>query len=1030
MDFDLHLTKKTFTLFLFFLAITTLSVTAAGAEELPVTETAVSVPTAATPPDTDWYTVGGNAARTSWVNGEVRGTLTPIWYKPFEAYIPPRVQIITTNGMLFVATANGLYALNAANGNECWVYPTEYPLGHSPTVVDGVAYVGGFDRKVHAINAQSCQNGGQRLWTFEAGAGFDTNPLVVNDMVYAGNRDGKFYAIYAAGANAGQTAWSFQTGGPIHYSAAYNNGVLYFASNDSYAYALNATTGSLVWKSDKLPGAGFQSWWPVIYQDKVIFSGSNNYRTSIYPGSINSRQFSGMESDEVFPNRDTDPRGTLVGARGTQPGNWAAGTMTVNASRIVNYFNQKPYRRSVIVLNQSNGAEPNKSAAPVLWTGTHSGTRYPPVVGVDGVLYQQNNYLSDPYINGGQISGWEPGSSYISLVNTDWAAVDEPHAASAGGNLVYWNLCCDRQAGAFDITIPRVEGNTNGSSREWLYFNYNLKNFIPNYNENYTAVHSNYLKPYTNFGNINGVYGFHADTNPPIPYNGRVYMHRSNAIIAFEDRWPPSSTKLPTAQIVNAPDESLTPLGVQGLTSSLETEVQKIIDAGHLQPGYISHGIFDFRGSVACGDDLVDYWHSSADTLYTLAMAYPYLSPGLQNSVKTYMANEYTNYPPYLYNHVGWDTGAARGAFDVPPDIATQLANSAPRQANWTFRNSGGWNGQGGWQRNPFTFYALWQYAELVGNAAAVRNDAQSAFWNEFNNQPPDSLLLNMPLAHNAYIAGYLGWLELEAAAGQPESTNVRNELNRLLALRANNFTKNTAYTSAGESGDQPYCRSLNISSNFLYMAPELADYLKANALNKVQTAVNEYETVAPYWYVTLFEAGYAENAQAPLFDAYGLFAAKSWILDVPGEEMEKLLDVPAFPVGDLYYVQKLVMALENQAYGFGLSLVWPTSGSRTIDAGKVASFNFRFTPSGGFVAPITMSAVNLPPNFTATFPDSPVSPPGTGRVWLRDSSPDDAPPARYTVTIRASGDGITADYTVDVLVNPAEVYLPVIVTQ
>jgi outer membrane protein assembly factor BamB len=54
-----------------------------------------------------------------------------------------------------------------------------------------VAYVGGMDRKIHAINATT----GAGLWTFSGGGGFETNPLVVGDTLYAGNRDGKMYAI-------------------------------------------------------------------------------------------------------------------------------------------------------------------------------------------------------------------------------------------------------------------------------------------------------------------------------------------------------------------------------------------------------------------------------------------------------------------------------------------------------------------------------------------------------------------------------------------------------------------------------------------------------------------------------------------------------------------------------------------------------------------------------------------------------------------------------------------------------------------
>ncbi|NJN44496.1 MAG: PQQ-binding-like beta-propeller repeat protein [Anaerolineae bacterium] len=174
-------------------------------------------------PEVEWAMVGANIERTSWTPTEVRGKLNVAWYKPFDSYILPRTQIIAANGMLYISTANGLYALNAVSGAQVWVYPTEMPLGHSPTIYKGVAYVGGFDRKIHAINAQT----GSALWTFEAEAGFDTNPLIVNDLLYAGNRDGNMYAIHVSGANSGQLAWKYSTGGPIHYSAAYKDGTIY-----------------------------------------------------------------------------------------------------------------------------------------------------------------------------------------------------------------------------------------------------------------------------------------------------------------------------------------------------------------------------------------------------------------------------------------------------------------------------------------------------------------------------------------------------------------------------------------------------------------------------------------------------------------------------------------------------------------------------------------------------------------------------------------------------------------------------------
>ena len=42
--------------------------------------------------------------------------------------------------------------LDAATGNLVWRFDTELPLGNSPSVFDGVVYVGGYDRKLYALN--------------------------------------------------------------------------------------------------------------------------------------------------------------------------------------------------------------------------------------------------------------------------------------------------------------------------------------------------------------------------------------------------------------------------------------------------------------------------------------------------------------------------------------------------------------------------------------------------------------------------------------------------------------------------------------------------------------------------------------------------------------------------------------------------------------------------------------------------------------------------------------------------------------
>jgi hypothetical protein len=847
-----------------------------------------------------WPMAAANPQRTSWTAEEVRGQLYPIWYKPIEPYIPPRVQIIGENGLLYVSTARGLYALDAESGDEVWVYPTELPLGHSPTVFDGVAYVGGFDRRLHAINAYT----GQGIWTFNAVAGFQTNPLVLNinghTYIYAGNRDGYMYAVEDKGTR-GILIWKYHTNGPILFSAAYADGIIYFASNDAHAYALDAENGSLVWKSQKLPGAGFHSWWPVIYRDTrtgtnvVILAGSHNYRFLLQPAY--GLDLQGRELADIY---SSVPRGQTIAPIGPD------GLM--DAGRILEYYEQKPWRRTYIVLDAASGREytfnyqrqngtTGASFAPVLWQGTHSGNRYPPVVGVDGGLYQPMHYVSDPYIAGGGIVAWQLGAASVrpaSYLNA--LAMDEPIALSAGGNLIYWNHCNDRSAGGVDITKQDTG---------WTYFRYNLDSLIPGYNVLYEAIDSS---DYTlnnvyrgSGGSVNGIYGQHGDQNPAIPYRGKIYMHRSNAVIAFgSSKAPPRS--LPLALTVQSTGGGAQ-VSTGYLKHQLAEEIRKILKAGHLRPGYRSVGLFDSHTGNQIGDHLIDYWHDPSDMLYTLVLALPHLPQDLQQGVKAYLQSEYAVYPPYQYTHVGWRDGAAREPFELPDEVEADRLNHPAGVSGWGFQ---------GWTWPPQMFYALWKYAQVFGSAREIFDSSKT----KLESPPPDSYLIDYPYVHNAYIAGYLGYLELERLAGYSESAAIKSELARLLDLRVRVFSKDISF----ERQKDP--RNLNVARNFMFLVPELGQYMHQTIPGKVKGAIHEYNEVAPYWFVSNFEATHGESVIQHFYDYHALFQAKALILQEPRGELTKYLDVPAVEVGDLFYIQNLVAAIEASSHQTHLPLV------------------------------------------------------------------------------------------------------------
>jgi hypothetical protein len=105
----------------------------------------------------------------------------------------------------------------------------------------------------------------------------------------------------------------------------------------------------------------------------------------------------------------------------------------------------------------------------------------------------------------------------------------------------------------------------------------------------------------------------------------------------------------------------------------------------------------------------------------------------------------------------------------------------------------------------------------------------------------------------------------------------------------------------------------MNISQNFLFLVPELADELRQGANSRVVEALNEYTYTAPYWFVSRYNGVVNEGVRQNLYDPIALFQAKALILNQSASELVPYLDVPAFYRGDLFYIMNLVQAIEAQ---------------------------------------------------------------------------------------------------------------------
>jgi hypothetical protein len=200
------------------------------------------------------------------------------------------------------------------------------------------------------------------------------------------------------------------------------------------------------------------------------------------------------------------------------------------------------------------------------------------------------------------------------------------------------------------------------------------------------------------------------------------------------------------------------------------------------------------------------------------------------------------------------------------------------------------------------------------------------------------------PWENNAYIAGYIGFLRLQELAGRTTAdgalrTQVTNELNRLLAMRANNFSKDTPWIVSDSEpvhGGAYHKRILNVARNFMMFVPELGDYLHQNALAKVQGAIDEYNYVGPYWFVARYNAVVDEGVRQNLYDYNAMFQAKAYALKESREELTKYLDAPAFETGDLFYIQNLIAAIEAPSLSASTSLRLDTAKSTEFSINNV----------------------------------------------------------------------------------------------
>ncbi|MCW4000117.1 MAG: PQQ-binding-like beta-propeller repeat protein [Candidatus Bathyarchaeota archaeon] len=141
-------------------------------------------------------------------------------------------------------------ASGPSNFTLAWNYSTAGAVISSPSIVDGVVYVGSQDTYLYALDADS----GALVWKFKTNDYIVSSPAVADGKVYTGGDDGYVYCI---DAQTGEMQWKTFVNGDVEYtygslvlksSPAVVDGIVYVGSLDGYLYALNADSGDIVWK--------------------------------------------------------------------------------------------------------------------------------------------------------------------------------------------------------------------------------------------------------------------------------------------------------------------------------------------------------------------------------------------------------------------------------------------------------------------------------------------------------------------------------------------------------------------------------------------------------------------------------------------------------------------------------------------------------------------------------------------------------------------------------------------------------------
>jgi outer membrane protein assembly factor BamB len=191
----------------------------------------------------------------------------PLW----TANVSSQGSVTVAGGTVFVGSDQAVFAFDATGTTGCsgvaparvcaplWTAPTAFNSGSTPSVANGVVYVGS-DTTLYAFDAHGttrCSGAPKTcapLWTASLSGGTTSAPSVVNGVVYVGASDGflgsgtgRLYAFDAAGTQQCSGPVNARVCNPLWTAAAGEmgqpavaEGRVFVGSSDGNLYAFDA----------------------------------------------------------------------------------------------------------------------------------------------------------------------------------------------------------------------------------------------------------------------------------------------------------------------------------------------------------------------------------------------------------------------------------------------------------------------------------------------------------------------------------------------------------------------------------------------------------------------------------------------------------------------------------------------------------------------------------------------------------------------------------------------------------------------